>query len=148
MHRYFAALFLTFLVLPGHSSASDTTPTAGLEIRDAWSRETPPGKNVGVGYASLRSMGSDRRIVDARSDVAGRIELHTHVLSDGLMRMRRVESIELPADQPVELAPGGLHLMLFRLTAPLKAGERFPLVFVLDDGSEVSAEFEVRASAP
>jgi periplasmic copper chaperone A len=67
---------------------------------------------------------------------------------DGSMSMRQVERIELPAGQPVELRPGGLHVMLLDLPEPLVDGESFTLTLSLASGGEVEVEVEVRDQAP
>jgi copper(I)-binding protein len=86
------------------------------------------------------------RIVSARTPAARTVELHTHIRDGDVMRMRPVPAIDLPPGQEVRFAPGGLHLMLIGLTAPLRQGERVPVTLVLERGGEVQVELSVEAA--
>ena len=76
------------------------------------------------------------KIINAESDVAERVELHTHVMDGDMMMMREVEHYEIPHDGSVTLEPMGHHIMLMGLKQPLKAGESFPVTLHLDDGQK------------
>ena len=75
---------------------------------------------------------------------AARTELHEHATQGGVMRMRRVPSLALPPGESVDMAPGGLHLMLFELARPLRRGERFPVTLHFRDAPDVEVQVEVR----
>ena len=82
---------------------------------------------MGATYATITSPAQDR-LVGTETPAAARAELHTMTMDGTVVRMRPVEGgIALPAGQPVALAPGGLHIMLMDLKAPLQAGQSFPL---------------------
>ncbi len=98
----------------------------GLQVENAWARATPGKSDIGVAYATIRSPVGDR-LVAASTPVANKAELHTMTMTNGVMKMRPVAAIDIPAGKPVSLAPGGLHIMLMGLKEPLKAGEKFPL---------------------
>jgi copper(I)-binding protein len=91
-------------------------------------------------------------LVAIESPVAAKAELHTMSMDGGVMKMRAVQKIELPAQQTVSLKPGGYHVMLIDIKRELKAGERIPLKVVVQDGKGVkttlNVEAEVRATAP
>lgn len=79
-------------------------------------------------YLVLRNRGGEGdRLVGARTEVAGTVELHLSAIEDGVMRMRQVDAIEVPARGEARLEPGGYHLMLIGLTHALKEGDRFDL---------------------
>jgi copper(I)-binding protein len=82
--------------------------------------------------------------VGARSDAAATVELHTHINDDGVMRMRQVEDIAIPAGGETVLQPGGLHLMLIGLHQPLQPGDSLTLELEFDDGSTRSLTVPVR----
>lgn len=117
-----------------------------VTITAAWTRATGAG-GTGAGYMTLRNTGTlPDRIVAARSPVARVVELHTHIRDGDVMRMRPVAAIDLPAGQEVRLQPGGLHLMLIQLTAPLRQGEKVPVTLVLERGGEVQVDLAVESA--
>jgi hypothetical protein len=118
---------------------------ARVEALDARARAMPPAAGNSAAFMTLRNPGPTAAIVEAKADVSETVELHTHTRVDGVMKMRRVPKIELPAGEDTVLEPGGLHVMLIGLTEPLKAGERFDLTLVFEDGSQKTVEVEVRA---
>ena len=135
-----AAALLLALSLPGASLACE-----GLEIKDAWIREAPPGATVMAGYAHLRN-GSAQSITleGARSPDFGAVEIHRMDMEQGQMRMRHEPRILLEADATLRFEPGGLHLMLFEPRRKLKSGDRVQLR--LDCGrTSLATEFSVRA---
>jgi copper(I)-binding protein len=75
------------------------------------------------------------KLVEVKSPVAGRVELHQMAMEGQTMRMRAVDSIELPAGQTVNLASGGYHVMLFELKRQLKEGEQVPLSLTVVDAA-------------
>ncbi len=93
----------------------------GLQVRDARALATVPGQGVAAAYMTIRSRAA-ARIVSAESDAAGAVQFHSMSMRDDIMRMRQLDSLDLPAGQEVRLVPGGVHLMLAGLKHPLRAG--------------------------
>jgi copper(I)-binding protein len=122
------------------------TPAWGqVTVEMPWSRATPPGSTIGVGFMQLRNGGgSAARVVGASSPVANRVEMHVTERDGDVMKMREVPGYEIPAGGTFELKPGGAHLMLMGLDRPLREGERVPLTLKLDKGGEVKVELEVQ----
>lgn len=140
MYRHWFIGLLT-LGAAGALNAADA-----LRVADLWARATPPGATTGAAYLQLTNTGErPERLVGARSPLAERVELHTHVMESGMMRMRQVAAIDLPPGERVRLEPGGLHLMLFDLHQPLVAGEQLPLTLELESGDLLELDFAVRA---
>ncbi len=123
---------------------SATAWAADVRVDEAWARATAPGQDVGGAFMTLTA-DTDLSLVEASSPVANSIELHSMALDKGMMVMRRVDRIALPKAKAVRLAPGGLHLMLFGLKAPLKAGEHLPLTLTLRDAKGKTEKLEVKA---
>lgn len=96
---------------------------AAVTVTDAWVRATNPGQAVGAAYITLKSQ-QPVTLVYIETDRAGSVEIHSMTMHNGVMKMRSMEELPVPAGQVVKLAPGGLHLMLFELSSPLKAGEK------------------------
>jgi hypothetical protein len=108
-----------------------------LVIESPWAREsvTP----TGAVYFTVRNRGEqDDRLIGVASDVADRADLHASIVQDGVMRMRHVDAVEVPAGGEVALAPGGLHVMLVGLKAPLEEGGSFPLTLTFEKAGEVA----------
>jgi copper(I)-binding protein len=119
----------------GHGDAASFT-FGDLVIERPWAREsvTP----TGAAYLTVRNQGDgDDRLIGISTDVAEQAQLHSSVLQDGVMRMRPVEAIEVPAHGEAVLEPGGLHVMLIGLKAPLKEGGSFVLTLAFEHAGEV-----------
>jgi len=111
-----------------------------LVVTDAYASAVPPGQPIGAVYLTLTNDSAQpRTLVAASSPDAQAVELHSHVHEGGMMRMRRVERIEIPAGGSVSLEPGGLHLMLIGLKGDLKPGDQVWLTLDFDDGSKLQA---------
>jgi hypothetical protein len=83
-------------------------------------------------------------LIGAESPAAGAIELHTTINDNGVMRMRQIEEgIVLAPDEAVELAPGGMHLMLIDLAAPLVEGEKIALTLYFAGADDLTVEVPV-----
>lgn len=131
------------------SSASLTLNAAGLEVGDPYVRAVPPGQPNSAAFMTLHNTSdADRALVGAESPVAETVELHTHVAEGGLMQMRRIERIALPAGETTTLAPGGLHIMLIGLKSELAPGQTVELTLIQDDGERLAIQAPVRRLEP
>ena len=97
-----------------------------IEITQPWARATPGTSHIGAVYLTIRSAAADR-LVAASTPVAARAELHESAMAGMVMKMRPLAAVAIPAGQSVAFAPGGMHIMLVGLKAPLRAGQSFPL---------------------
>ena len=115
-----------------------------IHIENAWTRATPPGAKIAAGYMTIRNgSATPERLVGASSPAA-RVETHVTLKDGDISRMRPVKGYDIPANGVFELRPGGAHLMLVDLKAPLKEGDRVPLVLRFQRSGEVKVELEVR----
>jgi copper(I)-binding protein len=120
-----------------------------IEVQDAYVRAVPPGQPNSAAFMRITNHGGDdRALLAAASDQAEVVELHTHRMEDGMMRMRQVEQIELPAGERVTLEPGGLHVMLIGLTETLAPGDQVALTLGFDDGSNQTLSLPVKRIEP
>ncbi len=143
IHRLFAIAWLAAgSAFAGHDHE---TRVGSLSLSEAWARATVPGQASGAAYLKIRNAGATDKLVSASAPVADVVELHTHVMDGTTMRMRKVEAIDVTGGATTELKPGGLHIMLIGLKAPLKAGEKFPLTLKFERAGEVKIEVPVRA---
>ncbi len=113
-------------------------------VQDAWVRAPGAGSQITAAYMTLRS-GRTLTLAGASSPVAEFVEIHTMSMRDGVMEMRQIDGLKLPAGKPVTLKPGGLHLMLINLKKPLKAGEEIELVLDFKDGERLAGTQTVKA---
>jgi hypothetical protein len=118
-------MYKTFLVLAAASVIS-TAAFAQVTVSDPWIRATVPAQKTAGAFMQLRSPKATR-LVDVQTPVAGRAEVHQMAMEGQTMRMQKVDGIDLPAGQTVNLASGGYHVMLFDLKQQLKDGEQVPL---------------------
>lgn len=135
-----AAAFLTAAPLAAQDAVSDT-----LEITGGFARATAPMAKVGAAFLTIRSLGAADRLVAYETPACNRPELHTHIENDGVMQMRQVEAIEVPAGGEVVLEPGGLHLMMIDLNAQLVEGGSVALTLVFEEAGEVALEVPIVA---
>ena len=113
-----------------------------LKIDHPWARATVAAN--GGAYLAIENGGAQPdRLLRAASPVAATVELHTHIMDGGIMRMRAVEAIDVPAGGKVELKPGGLHIMLMGLKQPLKEGERVKLTLEFEKAGAIEVELAV-----
>ncbi|HMO59400.1 MAG TPA: copper chaperone PCu(A)C [Roseiflexaceae bacterium] len=139
--------------------AACSTPAGTLQISDAWARPSTAaamqdpatshddhgvaGLN-GAAYLTLRGGRTPDRLLAADTPVAAAVELHAAIDDAGVMRMRPVEAIEIPAGGEVRLQPGGLHLMLIGLNQPLTAGTSFEIALTFEQAGRRVATVMVR----
>ena len=140
--RYLSAALAVFLFVVAPAQARDAHKYGGLIVKDVWSRATP-ARN-GVAYMTIFNHGGGMdRLVAVESDVAKRVELHTHSMKDGVMRMRRISAIEVHPGEPAVLAPGGNHVMLMGLHKSLKEGQTFTVNLVFEKAGKIAVEVAV-----
>lgn len=116
-----------------------------IVIASPWVYATDRSGQTGATYMTVtNTTDTMERLTGASSSIADRVELHTHVLVDEVMTMQQVDGgIELPPGENLELAPHGLHIMLFGLDRPLVEGETFPLRLVFEHRGETEVIVEV-----
>jgi periplasmic copper chaperone A len=147
----FALLFLLGVVLtPALTGLSVPARAAdassGIVVSHPWSSATPGHIANGVAFLTVTNHGAEAdRLVGASTPVADKAELHTHLMEDGIMKMRPVEAIDIAPGATVELKPGGLHVMLLGLKAPLTEGQTYPLTLTFAKAGTVTVEVAVTA---
>jgi hypothetical protein len=137
--KFAAALVAAFVV--GGAQAQ-------VEVKDAWARPTVPGQNASGAFMTITAK-DGARLVGVASAVAGIAEVHEMAMEGNVMRMRAVSSLDIPAGRPVELKPGGYHVMLLDLKRPLAPGQRITLDlrFELNDERLITQPVVVEVAA-
>ncbi len=118
---------------------------AQVAVKDAWVRATVAGQKATGAFMQIADPAGGR-LVGASTSVAGVVELHEMSMEGTTMKMRAVPSIDLPAGKPVELKPGGLHVMLMDLKQPLSAGDSVALTLVVEGKDKKRETIEVKAA--
>ena len=129
--RYLAGLLIfllaTTVTFAQHYEAGQ------IHILSPWARALPPTSPNGAVYLTLTNHGAHPdTLLGASADIAEHVEVHSHILEDGMMKMRRVESVDLPPHKEVLFAPSGHHIMLIGLKQPLAVGDRFSLLLTFE----------------
>ena len=148
--RCLAILLAALLAPPGAASAQPAVAPALVSVEQAWARATPGAGHEGALYVTLRAA-SDDRLAAISTPAAAMATLHETRDAGGVMQMRDLPGLALPAGQTVAMRPGGVHVMLMQLAHPLRLGERFPVTLTFDHAPPVTASATVAgagASAP
>lgn len=141
--RFAAALAFGMLV-PTAAMADDA-----ISIARAWVRPTLGTLKVTAGYLTITNSGaSDDALLSVTAPGIGRIEMHASVESDGVVSMRRQETIAIAAGGTLVLAPGGRHLMLMGVDPALKTGATLPLTLIFAHHPPITIEAPVRMTTP
>jgi periplasmic copper chaperone A len=128
-------------------SAAQAAPQV-LQISHAWSRPAVAGTN-GVGYLTITNRGDKPDAVTGiESPLAARVDMHAMSMAGGVMSMRKVDRVAVPAGGQAEFGPGGYHLMLMGLTRTLKVGDQAPVVVTFASGAQLKTRFTIGLAAP
>lgn len=150
--RTLIALLVVPACLVGVTACGDDSSTDALSLKDPWSRVTAPGQTAGAVYLTIESKDGDTVTkASVPASIAGMAQLHettkdsgsgsgdmtgsmdktettdSGAMAGGMQGMKEVPSIAIPAGEAVELKPGGYHIMLMELKAPIKDGQKFPV---------------------
>jgi copper(I)-binding protein len=122
------------------------TAFAQVTVKDAWVRATVSQQKATGAFMQLQAA-QDAKLVGALSPVAGVVEVHEMAMDNGVMKMRAVPSLALPAGKAVELKPGGYHVMLMDLKGQVKDGDTVPVTLVVEGKDGKRQNIEVKAPA-
>tara|TARA_R110000824_G_scaffold118960_12_gene271841 strand:- start:3117 stop:3671 length:555 start_codon:yes stop_codon:yes gene_type:complete len=116
----------------------------GLSVENVWAR--PSTGKTGAAYFAVTNHGASGDVLTGiTGDVADKIELHDMTMDGNIMRMRKLDALAVAAGETVAAAPGGKHVMLIGLKAPLVEGETFPLTLVFEKAGDVPVIVHVQA---
>jgi copper(I)-binding protein len=148
MRTTYLQLILPFAIV---LSSAVTRARAGdaandMRVEDAYLLAPAPSQMNAAAFLVLRNEGTKAHVlVSVRSEAAKTAELHTHVDDSGIVRMRRLDRIDVAAHSQLAFRPGGLHVMLLGLTHRPAVGEKVTIVLTFEDGSATQVEAAVRA---
>ena len=115
-----------------------------IRVVGAWSRSTAPGASVGVVYFEVINAGPADTLLAIECPAAERAEMHATARADGIVKMRPVASVDIPAGGRLSFQPGGLHAMLIGIKQPLMEGGRLPLTLVFRRAGKLRFEAAIQ----
>jgi hypothetical protein len=139
MRTVLSALAVTLL-----ASSAAFAASPDVQVTDVWARASAGAATTGAAYASLTAGEQGDRLTAASTPIAQTAEVHESTSEGGIMRMRPVPGLDIPAGKTVKLSPGGYHIMMFGLHQPLKAGQSFPLTLTFAHAAPVTVTVNVR----
>ena len=141
-HKYFnkaMIMFFMFATLMTNSYAGN------ISVMHPHVRAVPEGQPNSAAFMVIKNnTGQDRALINAQSNISKAVELHTHKKEGGMMRMRRVNTIDIKANSKTVLKPGGLHIMFIGLNHQLNKGDKVKLDLTFDNGETVKLSVPVK----
>lgn len=139
---------LLLLVISGTAYAEHSFSRGDVTVSHPWSRPTPPGVPMGVGYMVITNEGDTAVILTgATTPKAERVSIHQSVMNDGMMSMRPLtEGLTIPAGETVKLEPHSYHLMLEGLDGAVAEGVSFPMTLEFGAAEPMQIELHTRST--
>ncbi len=131
---------LAILFLAGLSFAGPK-----IVIEEPWVRAVPPVSTMSAAFMEIENEGDEADyLVGVSSPIAEVSEIHTTIMQDGMMKMRRLKEVKIPAGESVEFKPGGKHIMLINLKKHPKPGDRVKLVLEFKKSGKIEVQAKVK----
>jgi periplasmic copper chaperone A len=145
MARFHSIVVAAIVSLAALPALAQEFKAGDIIIDKAWSRATPKGAAVGVGYFVIHNHGATPdRLIGGAADFAGGVSVHEMRADNGIMRMRELAGgLEIPAHGEVVLSPGGYHIMFTGLKQPLNKGESVKASLAFEHAGAIAVEFAV-----
>lgn len=139
----FASLVMVAANVERTAQAGDAIQHGALKIETPWSRATPPGAKVAAGYLTIINTGDvPDRLVAAKTEIAGRTEIHEMTMDNGVMRMRALpDGVAIAPGATEVLKPGGNHVMFMALRAGIKTGDEVKVTLTFEKAGDIDVVF-------
>ena len=111
------------------------TAVAAPVVSETWIKTTIPGSAVSAAYMQIKSA-TPCKLIKATSSAAGIVEIHDMKMNDGVMEMKALDAIDVPANKAVELKPGGMHVMLMNVKKPINKGDKIPMTLTFEGANK------------
>jgi copper(I)-binding protein len=135
---------LVSLALASCSAPADKP--ANVTVSDAWATASIPGQSSSAAYFTITNSGGDDRLTTVEVSV-GKASIHSTSMSGGVMQMRPLDGIAIPAHSTVTLKPGGLHVMIVDVKRPTTAGASFPMTLRFEQSGDRTIDVTVKSAA-
>ena len=126
------------------ASAQKSAAEPSLKVFDVWVKTTVPGGSVSAAYMHIKSA-KPLKLIKAESPLTNTVELHDMKMKDGVMEMKAVDAIVIPANKLIDLKPGGFHIMLIKVNKPIKKGDEVPLTLTFENEAKKTFTVDVKA---
>jgi hypothetical protein len=147
MHLKILILAGLAALAPAMARADDVT-VRGVTVAHPWARATPEGATVGSAFAEIKTdKNTSDRLITVSSPAAKSVEVHSMIMDGNVMKMRRIDGIDLKPGESHVLKPMDQHIMLFGLKQPLKEGDLVKLTFTFAKAGPIEVEGTVEAPA-
>ena len=142
MRNLLASVLLIAALAP---AAAEDYRLGDIAIVHPWARATPKGASVAAGYIdALRNDGAEDMLIGVSAEIAASASVHEMKMDNGVMQMRALPALTIPAKATVALAPSGVHVMFEGLKAPLKVGDRIAATLSFAHAGDIRVEFLVQ----
>ena len=111
-----------------------------ITIDHPWARATPGAVKNSAAFMSFDNKGAADTLISVTGTVAKEIQIHSMVTEAGVMKMREIKALDIPANGRAELTPGGFHIMLIGIADGLKEGTKFPLALKFEKAGEITVQ--------
>ncbi len=132
-------MVVTIIILTGPSFAQEQARLGDLVIERPWARASIGTSRPAAAYVTISNEGTESdTLLAVRTPLSGKAEVHTMSNDNGVMRMGPAGPVEIPAGGEISLAPGGLHIMMLKLQAPLIKGESIEITLEFKRAGEIT----------
>ena len=134
-----------FSIFVGAAFAQAQKMNPPVTISNMWAKTTVPGGAVSAAYMQIKSA-KPVKLVKVEAAIANIVEIHDMKMKDGVMEMKALDAVDIPANKLVELKPGGMHVMLINVKQPINKGDKIPLTLTFEsaDKKSFTMNFEAR----
>jgi periplasmic copper chaperone A len=138
-HYYFIATMIAIVVLASTSFAQEPTKLGNLVIEQPWSRASIGTSRPAAAYLTIRNKGKESdTLLAVRTPLSSKAEVHTTTKKGGVMSMGPAGPVHIPAGGKISLAPGGMHIMMMKLKAPLNKGGTVKITLTFKNAGKVT----------
>ncbi len=134
MKKIFLLLAATFAA----TAFAQDAKIGAITIDHAWARATPGAVKNSAAFMSFSNSGAADKLIGVSGTVAKEVQMHSMITEGGVMKMREIDALDIPANGKAELKPGGYHVMLIGIPDGLKEGTKFPLKLKFEKAGEVT----------
>jgi copper(I)-binding protein len=144
-----ALLFAASCGQPADHGKTAPAPNT-LSVSDGWASPTPNGVDVSAGYLIITNgTAVADRLVAITSPAAGEVQLHDmNMDAQGVMEMRQITALDIPAGAVVALSPGGKHIMFMGAFPPFAEGDHIPVHLTFEHAGPIDVTLDVRQGPP